>query len=93
MNDQSDMKSRPRQVGEVWVRRESDEAAIDDPLSGALHRLNPSALAIWELCDGDTTVEEMAAAIAEVTSLDMTSAAADVVTALDRLVDLRLVEL
>ena len=58
---------RPRRIGEVWVRRESDEAAIFDPATGALHRLNPSALAIWELCDGGTSPREMAEAITELT--------------------------
>ena len=93
MNDQTDIKSRPKQVGEVWVRRESDQAAIYDPAAGALHRLNPSALAIWELCDGETTIEEMAAAVAELTSMQRSSAQHDVEAAIRKLAALGLVDL
>lgn len=33
----------------------------------ALHVLNETARAIWELCDGKTTAEEMGRAVAEMT--------------------------
>ena len=83
----------PKRVGEVWVRRESDEAAIFDPATGALHRLNPSALAIWELCDGKTTIDEMAEAVAELASLPIRSALEDVGDTVAQLEVLSLVEL
>ena len=92
MNDQSDMKSRPRQVGEVWVRLKNDEAAVYDPATGALHQLNPSALAIWELCDGETAIEEMARAVAELTSLPLDEAIAQVAHGVRSLAQLGLVE-
>lgn len=62
--------ARPLKRGEVWVRRNGDETAIYDPDSGQLSRLNPSALALWELCDGETTAEEMAEAVSVLTGSD-----------------------
>jgi hypothetical protein len=68
MSDKIDwITARPLKRGEVWVRRDGDETAVYDPDSGQLSRLNPSALALWELCDGETTAEEMAEAISELT--------------------------
>ena len=77
MNDEQERRE-PRRVGQVWVRRESDEAAIWDPDTQTLHRLNPSALAIWELCDGDTTEEEIVGAVVEVTDASLSQATEDV---------------
>ena len=59
--------------------------AVYDPDSGRLHMLNASALAIWELCDGDTTGEEMAGAITELTGVATVKAVSDVAAALQAL--------
>ncbi|GIU91957.1 MAG: hypothetical protein KatS3mg011_0863 [Acidimicrobiia bacterium] len=45
------------------------QARVETP-DGKVHVLNPSARAIWELCDGETTPAEMAAAVAAATGLD-----------------------
>lgn len=47
----------------VWLRRAGEENAIYDPLTESLHLLNETALAIWQLCDGETTPDEMVTAI------------------------------
>ncbi len=75
----------PTRHGQAWVRRGSDDTAVFVPETGTLHVLNPSALAIWELCDGATTGQEMAEAVAELTDLNIEAASADVTTALDEL--------
>ena len=75
----------PTRQGQAWVRRGSDETAVYNPSTGALHVLNPSALAIWELCDGATTGREMAEAVAELAALDLAAAESDVVMALEAL--------
>ena len=75
----------PSRHGQAWVRRGSDDTAVFNPETGTLHLLNSSALAIWELCDGSTTAEEMAEAVAELTALDIAAASADVGSALDEL--------
>jgi hypothetical protein len=66
--------------------------AIFEPDHEGLHLLNGSALAIWELCDGSTSVDEMAHAIAELTSMDLSDARRDVVSAIQALSDLGLIE-
>lgn len=49
------------------------------------HVLNPTARAIWELCDGATTVEELVAAICSVFDVGHDAARADVTAALEQL--------
>jgi PqqD family protein of HPr-rel-A system len=49
----------------VWLRQAGDENAVYDPLSEALHLLNDTALAIWQLCDGETTPDEMVRAVCQ----------------------------
>ncbi len=75
----------PTRSGQAWVRRGSEDTAVFNPETGTLHLLNTSALAIWELCDGSTTGREMAEAVAELTTLDVEAASADVAIALDEL--------
>jgi len=86
------MTATPLRHGQAWVRRGSDDAAVYNPDTGTLHVLNPSALAIWELCDGATTGREMVEAVAELTALDIAAAAADVGLALDELARRELIQ-
>ena len=81
----------PTRRGQVWVRRGGDDTAVYLPDTGSLHLLNPPALAIWELCDGETTGREMAEAVAELTGLDLDAALGDVTGALDDLYEQGLV--
>ena len=64
MNNNS-LKARPRQRSGVWRRQTEGEIALYDPDNGQVHFLNDTALAIWDLCDGTTTPEEMILAICE----------------------------
>ena len=82
----------PKQRGQAWIQREEDRSAVYNPETGMLHVLNPSALAIWELCDGQTTPEEMADAIAEISGLDPAASLDDVHKTLDDLRAAGLVE-
>jgi hypothetical protein len=78
--------SKPaRGVGEVWTRREGAQTAIFDPSSQKLIRLNPSALAIWELCDGETDRDEIVAALVELTGRSDAEILNEVDETLDRL--------
>lgn len=56
---------RPVRRPDVWLRKTDREIAVYDPLGNRIHLLNDTALAIWELCDGETTPAEMIAAICE----------------------------
>lgn len=62
-------QKRPVRREGVWLRATGEENAVYDPATGGLHLLNETARAIWELCDGETTVEEMITAICELTGL------------------------
>lgn len=44
--------------------------------------LNPTALALWQLCDGETSVSEMVSAVARLFAIDPANARADVESAL-----------
>ena len=48
------------------------------PDGGVAHELNPTARAVWELCDGTTTVDELVDAITQLFSVDRDVAVADV---------------
>lgn len=53
----------PRQRADVWLRASGDETTLLDPSGNHLYTLNPTALALWELCDGRTSPAEMIDAI------------------------------
>lgn len=46
-------------------RRVGEEFAILDPRTHQLHILNPSAAAVWILCDGTLTADEIADQLAQ----------------------------
>jgi len=86
------MTSYPLRRGEVFREAGPEGTAIYEVDSDGLHVLNASALAIWELCDGQTTIDEMATAIAELTGLEIEVAATEVAATVDILSQLGLVD-
>lgn len=60
----------PRHKPGAWLHESPQEAVLLDGGGRRLHKLNPTALAIWELCDGETTVEEMVTALCELFAAD-----------------------
>lgn len=86
------MTTYPRRRGNVFREAGSDGTAIYEIDSDGLHVLNPSALAIWELCDGQTSIDEMAVAIAEVTGLEIDVAATEVAATIEIFRQLGLVD-
>ena len=71
-------QGRPVRRKDVWLRNTKDEIAVYNPGTGDVYLLNETALAIWDLCDGETKPEEMMTAICEVTSLPPEVVAEDV---------------
>ncbi len=61
----------PKRKGTIWREADRNRTAIYEAETDGLHMLNATALAIWELCDGHTTTEEMASAISELTDIEM----------------------
>ncbi|MGH2554735.1 MAG: HPr-rel-A system PqqD family peptide chaperone [Actinomycetota bacterium] len=71
-------QGRPVRRRDVWLRNTKDEIAVYNPGTGDVYLLNETALAIWDLCDGETKPEEMMSAICEVTGLPPEVVAEDV---------------
>lgn len=63
------LNKKPLRSSSVWLRQARGEMAIYDPSTGAVHLLNETAQAIWDLCDGETTVVEMVDAICALTGM------------------------
>lgn len=77
--------ARPTRTYGAELRRTDTAIVIwrpgDEPRTLSV---NETAAALWELCDGETTVAEMAEAVAELTSQSLTSAWNDVTSTLAR---------
>lgn len=58
-------KTCPVRRADIWLRRVAGESALVDPDTGAVHLMNDTALAIWDLCDGKTVPDEMITAICD----------------------------
>jgi hypothetical protein len=56
---------RPARSPHVWIRKTRGETLAYHPGTGGAHLLNDTALAIWDLCDGETKPEEMVEAICQ----------------------------
>jgi PqqD family protein of HPr-rel-A system len=61
---------KPRARAELTVADLDGEAVVYDPLPGKLHFLNHSAALIFGLCDGRTTISQMADAIGDAYEID-----------------------
>lgn len=80
--------------------RRPDVSLVDEadrsrlvPLGGAeTHVLNPTARAIWELCDGTTAPDEMVDAICQVFSVEPDRATQDVHRTLGQLTEAQLID-
>ena len=55
--------TRPVRKPGITVKDIGDETLLYSAAEEAIHILNPTAQLIWELCDGEHTVEDMEQAI------------------------------
>jgi len=72
---------RPIQREGVWLKR-GRTTSVRDTDGTKLCVLNDTAAALWELCDGETTVEEMAVAVRDLFGVTLAAARTDVTDAL-----------
>ena len=56
---------KPLWRDDLQVRQVGDELVILDRRSGLIHQLNGTARYIWNRCDGNAGVEEIASSLAE----------------------------
>ena len=76
---------RPRRRIEVKSRLVDGELVILDRDRGLVHQLNSTAMCIWERCDGQHTVAEIAAQVSDIFEMDRETALRDVVQAVRQL--------
>lgn len=84
---------RPRRTREVRLERRADDNLLVDGSGDTLLLLNDTALALWELCDGTNTVDEMVAAVVQLFQADPREVRQDVVRTIDRLREVGAVEI
>jgi hypothetical protein len=77
------MTEHPIKSDDVSVRPDGDHVVIHLRSDNTVHRLNATAYAIWGLCDGTTSPEEIAEGVAELAGIDDEDAMDQVVDALD----------
>lgn len=70
---------------------DNDHITVIDP-RGLEHHLNPTAYALWVLCDGETAEAEMVDAVRTLFAIDLETATHDVTSALDRFDETGLIE-
>ena len=80
----TDLHHLPQRNQDVELREIGAQSVLVAP-SGDTFALNPTARAIWELCDGTTTVDELAVAISEVFAIDRATAIDDVTATIEQL--------
>ena len=54
------LTARPCRSAHVEERAAGGDLVLFDPIGGRLHVLNPTAAAIWRLCDGSRSADEIA---------------------------------
>jgi hypothetical protein len=85
------MTSLRKRMDAVMVRELDGELLLLDTVSDRIHQLNPTASFIWRTCDGSTTPEGIAVALAEAFEVEEHIALVDVRKTVDLLVSLNLV--
>lgn len=83
---------RPRRASNVREYPLGDELLVYAPEGARAHALNVSARAIWMLCDGTRSTEDIVATLAGELECPPETIASDVTAALERLLALGLVE-
>lgn len=72
----------PRRTSGVVLDRAEGECTLRDATGRKLCAANDTAIALWELCDGRTTVEEMVVAIRQIWRVDAATLTADLIRGL-----------
>lgn len=81
----------PKPRSEVIAREVDGELLLLDRDGGQLHKLNTSASFIWRGCNGESTVADIAMALAREYGLTQTRAEQDVVETIGKLAELGVV--
>ena len=77
---------------DVSLQRVGQEAILHDRRNGRAHVINESAALIWELCDGQSTLDHIVSAFAAAYALPAADVQADVQYILAKFHELRVLE-
>lgn len=80
-----ELHDRPRQRTGLHLVPEDGGGVLTTGDGERVVAMNETATALWEICDGRTSVAEMVDAVMTLFALDMESARGDVLRTLDRL--------
>lgn len=87
------MTDKPGKTEGVTLTEADDESILYDSAGGQIHILNSTGAAIWELCDGNNTAEDIAKNICvQFETDDFESVRKDVEEYLAELKNLKLIE-
>jgi PqqD family protein of HPr-rel-A system len=86
-----DLRS-PTPNNDVSLQRVGQEAILHDRRNGRAHVINESAAQIWELCDGQNTLDQIVSALAAAYALSAADVRADVQDILAKFHELRVIE-
>ena len=82
----------PKKRNDVNARLVDQEIVVLDRQNGTIHQLNQAASFVWEQCDGESTLEEIAKRMTEAFEVDFRTAISDVRKAIQQLNDIGLLE-
>jgi Coenzyme PQQ synthesis protein D (PqqD) len=82
----------PKRRVDVNVRMVDGEVVVLDRQSDLIHQLNHTASYIWDRCDGQSTVAEIANQLAAAFQVDADTAVQDVATTIRQLHSIGLLE-
>ncbi len=70
----TEVPSRPVRRGDLTIHELDDEALIYDPATADTHRLNATALFIWQQCDGRRDARVIAERVVDAYDVTMDTA-------------------
>jgi hypothetical protein len=81
----SQSSATPERRADLHLEHRSDRAVLVTAAEEEVGVLDATAAALWELCDGETSVDEIVDAVCSVWAVDRAIAVRDVELTLDRL--------
>lgn len=82
----------PKRRPDVLSRLIDGETVVLDRQAGLVHQLNHTASYVWERCDGQSTMTDIAHCLAQTFDVDLSVATCDVTAMIRQLQELHLLE-
>lgn len=79
-----DLSCKPRRMSAFRLERIDDELLLYHPTQSTIMYCNPSASLIWQLCDGERSVEEIIALLSTAYEQPVETMSAEVTTTLQQ---------